>query len=431
MSPVDPAQRQIVHVDLDAFYASVEQRDDPRLRGRPVIVGGHARRGVVIAASYEVRPFGVRSAMSMAEALRRAPEALVIPPRFAAYAEASERVFEIFRTYTPLVEGLSLDEAFLDVSASGALFGRGAAIARQIRARIRDEVGLPASAGIAAVKFVAKIASDLAKPDGQLDVPWADTAAFLAPLPVGRLWGVGPKTEAVLHAAGLRTLGDVVARGEAALVSRLGPSGAHFAALARGDDVRAVEPEREAKSLGAEDTFEHDLRGVEALSPIIHGQALRVARRLRSAGLRARTVVLKLKTSDFQIHTRRTSVAEALDDGQALYRHALELLEAFELQRPVRLTGVSVTNLDHGPDQLPLLDTEHVRAKRLNVALDAIASRFGTAAVRPADLAEGDMADGPFDAVRSAMGVSRLDVDPAGSPGPGPARGPRGRDRRR
>ncbi len=400
--------RQIVHVDLDAFYASVEQRDDPRLAGQPVIVGGHARRGVVIAASYEVRPFGVRSAMSMAEAVRRAPDALIVPPRFEAYAEASARVFAIFREFTPLIEPLSLDEAFLDVTGSHALFGSGAQIAARIRERIRQETRLPASAGIAAVKFVAKIASDLAKPDGQLDVPEAETARFLATLPVARLWGVGPKTEAALHALELRTLGDIVRRGEPWMVSRLGPTGAHFHALASGVDPREVEAEREAKSVGAEDTFERDLRGTAALAPPIHAQALRVARRLRQAGIRGRTVVLKLKTTDFQVRSRRLSLADATDDGQAIYRHAMALLEGFALELPVRLTGVSVANLDHGPDQLPLLDVGGVKAKRLNLTLDAIAEKFGEAAVRPADLVERGLRDGPFDTVRSAMGASRM-----------------------
>ncbi|HMK72827.1 MAG TPA: DNA polymerase IV, partial [Myxococcaceae bacterium] len=199
----------ILHLDMDAFYASVEQRDDARLRGRPVIVGGNARRGVVLAASYEVRPSGVRSAMPMARALRLAPEAVVVPPRFAAYAEASEQVFAIFERYTPLVEPLSLDEAFLDVTGSRGLFGAPAAIATRIRGDIARELFLPCSAGIAAVKFVAKIASDLAKPNGQREVPADGTTAFLAPLPVGRLWGVGPKLEAVLHGLGLRTVADV------------------------------------------------------------------------------------------------------------------------------------------------------------------------------------------------------------------------------
>jgi len=201
----------IIHLDMDAFYASVEQRDFPDLRGKPVIVGGHPRRGVVLAASYEVRPFGVRSAMPMAVAMRKAPAAIVVPPRMAAYEEASEAVFAILSTVTPLIEPLSLDEAFLDVTASRKLFGGPAKIAAELRARIAAEVGLPSSAGIASVKFVAKIASDVAKPNGQLEVAPGEARAFLASLPVTRLWGVGPKTEAVLAKLGLRTIGQIAA----------------------------------------------------------------------------------------------------------------------------------------------------------------------------------------------------------------------------
>ena len=296
---------------MDAFYASVEQRDDPALRGRPVIVGGHARRGVVLAASYEVRPFGVRSAMPMARALALAPDAVVVPPRHDAYAEASARVFDILGSVTPLVEPLSLDEAFLDVTASRALFGAPAEVARRLRARIADEVGLPASAGIAGVKLVAKIASDMAKPNGQVEVPADGGAAFLAPLPVSRLWGVGPKSARTLATMGFETVGDIARHDPEALVRRLGPSGRALWEQANAIDPRPVIPDRDAKSIGAEDTFDEDLSGVEALAPRIHAQALRVARRLRHAGLRARTVQLKLKRADFTLVTRRATLDEA------------------------------------------------------------------------------------------------------------------------
>src|SRR6185437_6837526 len=231
-------RRTILHVDIDAFYASVEQRDDPALRGRPVLVGGRSRRGVVLAASYEARPSGARSAMPMAEALRRCPEAIVVPPRHDRYADVSADVFAIFRRYTPLVEGLSVDEAFLDVTASGALFGDGEAIARRIKREIRDEVGLTASAGVAPCKFAAKIASDLDKPDGLVIVP-DDVAAFLAPLPVERMWGVGPKTAPRLRDAGYATIGDLAAAEPSALATILGEAGAaHVGPLARGVDAR-------------------------------------------------------------------------------------------------------------------------------------------------------------------------------------------------
>jgi DNA polymerase-4 len=383
---------------MDAFYASVEQRDDPALRGRPVIVGGHAQRGVVLAASYEVRPFGVRSAMSMARALRLAPDAVVVPPRMRAYAEASERVFDILHSATPLVEGLSLDEAFLDVTASRRLLGSPAEIASMLRKRIADELSLPCSAGIADVKFIAKIASDLAKPNGQREVPPGTGAAFLAPLPIGRLWGVGPKTEARLKLLGFRTIGDLARAEPGALERRLGASGKHLAELAHGIDPRGVVPDREAKSVGAEETFDRDLEGAEALLPHLHGQALRVGRRLRRAGLRARGVQLKLKLADFTIVTRQATFDLATDDGQALYRAAAALLERHPPAMPVRLTGVSAQSLEPlEATQTSLLPTAPSPRDALNRAMDAINQRFGQKALTTADVADSDEEDDPRD----------------------------------
>jgi DNA polymerase IV len=410
--------RAILHVDMDAFYASVEQRDRPELRGQPVVVGGHPRRGVVLAASYEVRPFGVRSAIPMARALKLAPAAVVVSPRFAAYAEASEQVFAILERYTPLIEPLSLDEAFLDVTASQALFGTPAEIATRLRREIAAEVRLPASAGIASSKFVAKIASDLAKPDGQREVPPEKTREFLAALPVSRLWGVGPKLEERLHRLGLRLVGDLASRDEGWLAARLGDLGAHLAALARGEDDRPVIPDRSSKSIGAEDTFEEDVADLEVLKPRLHAQALRVARRLRKAELRTRVVQLKLKLDDFTLQTRRCTLDRPTDDGQELYRHALALLERAPLPRPVRLTGVSAQELDEvGEAQLGLFGEPPRRSDALNRALDAIAERFGRGAVAPADvlsLEEGE----PLDELRTQAGVSRLDLsgEPKRSP---------------
>jgi DNA polymerase IV len=388
-NPGEPAAappRAVIHLDMDAFYASVEQRDDPSLRARPVIVGGHPHRGVVLAASYEVRPFGVRSAMPMARALRLAPDAVVVRPRFDAYAAASARVFDILQSVTPLVEPLSLDEAFLDVTASRSLFGAPADIAARLRRRIADEVGLPASAGIAAVKLVAKIASDLAKPNGQLEVPPDGGAAFLAPLPVSRLWGIGPKSARQLEVLGLTTIGDLARLDPRSLEQRLGPGGRDLWERARAIDPRAVIPDREAKSIGAEETFDEDLTGLEALRPRIHGQALRVAHRLRRAGLRARTIQLKLKRADFTLVTRRTTLDEPTDDGQALYRQAAALL-AREPARPTRLTGVSAQNLvAAAAQQLGLFAPPPTHADTLNRALDAIADRFGPGAITTADI---------------------------------------------
>jgi len=390
---VSSGSRGIIHIDMDAFYASVEQRDDPALAGKPVIVGGHPTRGVVLAASYQVRPFGVRSAMSMVEALRRAPHAVVVRPRFSAYVAASEEIAAIFERFTPLVEPLSLDEAFLDVTASRALFGDPTTIASTIRAEIARRLRLPASAGIAAVKFVAKIASDGAKPNGQRAVSEAETKAFLAPLPIGRLWGVGRKTEATLKLHGLHTIGDLAAADPDRLERRF-PGTRPLWELSQGLDPREVIPDRAAKSIGAEDTFDEDLEA-GALAPHIHGQAERVARRLRRAGLKARVVQLKLKLSDFTLLTRRITLAEPTDDGPTVYRTARELLERAPPPQRLRLTGVAAHELQSAGAQLGLFAAAPSRSARLNAALDRIVERFGDDAVTTADLATREESDKP------------------------------------
>jgi DNA polymerase-4 len=392
-TPSNSPPRIILHLDMDAFYASVEQRDDPSLRGRPVIVGGDVRRGVVLAASYEVRPFGVRSAMPMARALRLAPGASVVHPRHDVYAEVSARVFEILESVTPLCEPLSLDEAFLDVTGSTRLYGSPADIAARLRGRIAAELGLPSSAGIAGVKLVAKIASDLAKPNGQLEVPPGGGAAFLAPLPVSRLWGVGPKTGKRLALLGIATVGDVARMTPEALEQRLGPGGRDLWEQAHALDPRPVIPDREAKSIGAEETFDEDLSGAEALRPHVHAQALRVAHRLRRAGLRARTIQLKLKASDFSLATRRATLDEPTDDGQTIYREAARLLDR-EPARPTRLSGVSAQNLvSAAAPQLGLFAPPPKPADALNRTLDAITARFGARAITTADVQAGDQGD--------------------------------------
>ncbi len=373
---------------MDAFYASVEQRDNPQLRGRPVIVGGHPQRGVVLAASYEVRPFGVKSAIPMARALKLAPQAVVVAPRFAVYAEASEAIHHIFERYTPLVEPLSLDEAFLDVTASLSLFGAPSQLCAKLRDDVRRELGLNASAGIASVKFVSKIASDLAKPNGQREVPAGSERAFLAPLPVSRLWGVGPKTEDTLKRLGLHTIGDVAGKELDWLARHLGSQAQHFFELSHGLDTREVVPDREAKSIGARDTFEEDLQGEEALKPRLHSQALRVARRMRRAGVKGRCVQLAIKYADFSSLTRQVTLEEATDDGQTLYRHAAALLAKVDFSQRVRLTGVSASDFAGAAPQLGLFETQAPPKKSasLNKALDAIASKYGNKAVLPADL---------------------------------------------
>jgi DNA polymerase-4 len=374
----------ILHVDMDAFYASVEQRDDPRLRGKPVAVGGAARRGVVCAASYEARKFGVRSAMPMGRALRLCPQLVVVPPDFSKYAAVSDQVFEIFNSFTPEVEGLSLDEAFLDVTRSQALLGAPIDQARGIKARIRARTQLTASVGIAEVKFAAKIASDLCKPDGLLEVPLGQVRDFLAPLPASRLWGVGPRTDEQLQRLGLRKIGEVARADPAYLEARLGSVGPWLHELANGIDPRRVEPDAEAKSVGAEETFDDDLEGEELL-PFIHEQALRVGARLRRAGVRARSVHLKVKYADFRVQTRQETLPAPTDDGTELYRIASRLLAKFE-KRPIRLTGVHAGDLGPGAPQLGLFDEDRKKRDRLNKSLDAIAEKFGSDAVLPAHL---------------------------------------------
>jgi DNA polymerase-4 len=317
--------RAILHVDMDAFYASVEQRDDPRLRGKPVAVGGASRRGVVCAASYEARPFGVRSAMPMARALRLCPQLVVVPPDFSKYSQVSDQVFGIFHGFTPEVEGLSLDEAFLDVTRSQTLLGTALQQGREIKARIRAQTRLTASVGIAEVKFAAKIASELCKPDGLLEVPRGQVSDFLAPLPASRLWGVGPRTDDQLQRLGLRKIGDVARADRLWLEAQLGSMGPWLHDLANGIDDREVEPDLEAKSIGAEETFEADLEG-EDLHPFIHEQALRVGARLRRATVKARSVHLKVKYADFRVVTRQETLPLPTDDSAEIYRTALRLL---------------------------------------------------------------------------------------------------------
>jgi DNA polymerase-4 len=351
----------------------------------------------VCAASYEARRFGVRSAMPTARARRLCPDGVFLPPRFERYAGLSERVFGIYGRYTPLVEPLSLDEAFLDVTRSRALHGEGPAIARAIKAAVRSECGLAVSAGLADVKLAAKIATDLGKPDGLVVVPPGGSAVFLAPLPVSRLWGVGQVTEEALRRIGIATIGDLAGTPEVALAAAIGATHAKgLRALARGDDPREVVPDEAARSIGAEETFGEDLRGAEALLPELLAQAARVGRRLRGAGLAGHVVTLKVKYADFTLVTRRVTLERPTDGDRAIYEAARGLLARVDLARPVRLTGISVSGFaalgERG--QLDLFDAgaarpspEDERRKALDAAVDALADRFGDGAVRPADLA--------------------------------------------
>lgn len=379
--------RVVIHFDMDAFFASVEQLDDPSLRGKPVLVGARSRRGVVAAASYEARPSGARSAMSMVEALRRCPQAVVVPPRRARYLEVSRQVFEVFGRYTPLVEGLSLDEAFLDVTGSRSLFGDGATIARRMKQDIRTEVGLTGSAGVAPNKFVAKIASDLNKPDGLTVVSAEDMAAFLAPLPLERMWRVGPKARVKLRDAGLRTIGDLARANVDTLERLLGSWGPTAQALARGQDDRPVVVGAPSKSLGSESTFERDLSTRDALLRPILEQSMQVADRLVAKGLWARVVTLKVKYGDHRIRTRQARLPRAVADTDAIFRAASGLLERLDdLAMGVRLTGVSVSELSHSPDEELFPDHDRLRRERLATATRALRERFGAAGLTRASL---------------------------------------------
>ncbi len=374
---------------MDAFFASVEEHDDPSLEGKPVVVGGEARRGVVCAASYEACKFGVRSAMSMAEALRRCPRAIVIPPRGDRYAAVSREVFAIFDEYTPLVEGLSIDEAFLDVTASQSLFGDGPTIARAIKDKIKAKTGLTASAGVAPCKFAAKIASDLEKPDG-LTVVGEDVAAFLAPLPIERMWGIGPKTAPTLRRLGYGTLGDLAKAKHEALERALGSWGGEIVELARGNDPRDVVPDRDAKSISAECTFDRDLRTREDIAKSLLAHASKVAERLTEEGISAGAVMVKLKYHDFTLLTRRMTLPEPASDTQTLHDVCLRLLDRFPLEDArIRLTGVAAQDLRGEVAQTALFpDAKAARRREVESTLLRAKGRFGASVITLATLLE-------------------------------------------
>jgi DNA polymerase IV len=372
---------------MDAFYASVEQRDRPETRGRPVIVGADPHgRGVVSAASYEARRFGVHSAMPIGRACRLCPEGVFLPVDMDKYAGVSREIMGVLVGFTPLVEPLSIDEAFLDVTASRALHGNGAAIAREIKAKIRARVSLGASVGVASNKFVAKVASDLRKPDGLVVVEPGREAGFLAPLPVSRLWGVGKVTGGALAAMGIRTIGQLALTPAAHLEARFGKHGPDLLALARGLDDRDVEADAAPKSMGAEETFEADTREVDLLRSTLRAQSERVGRELRAEGYAGRTVTLKLRFADFSTITRAHS-DDPTQDGLAIFRRVESLLARVRLVQAVRLIGLSVSGLGPaGTGQLSLLGPDVLRRERLARAVDRIATRFGENTVRPATL---------------------------------------------
>jgi len=409
--PTTGPARCILHADMDAFYAAVEQRDRPELRGRPLAVGGDGPRGVVAAASYEARRFGVRSAMPGFEARRLCPELIFLRGDMAKYARESRRIFAIFASFSPGVEGLSLDEAFLDLTGTRRLLGPPAEVGARLRARVREETGLAVSVGIGPVKMVAKIASAAAKPDGLLEVVPEAVADFLAPLPVRRLWGVGPVTEARLLERGFRTVGDLACAEPARLRAALGETGERLARLARGEDVREVESGARAISYSEENTFATDVTGREQLGATIATHAESVARRLRRDGVRGRTIILKWRDArpsgagprgGYALHTRQTTLARATDDGAEVTREARRLLAECGPEGAVRLIGVGVSGLDDEPArQLSLFAAGPAAGRRgpapagaradeeaqaLNRAVDALNDRFGPGTVARAGL---------------------------------------------
>ncbi len=384
------APRVILHADMDAFYASIEQRDQPELCGRPVLVGGTGSRGVISAASYEARRFGVHSAMPTAQARQLCPHGVFLRGDMQKYAAVSRQVFRIFRRFSPRVEGISLDEAFLDLTGTERLLGAPVRVGEDLRAAVRAEVDLAVSVGIAPNKMTAKIASDEAKPDGLLEVPPEGVRAFLDPLPVGRVWGIGPVAAQQLREQGILTIGDLARVDPEQLERRLGSLGSSASSLARGIDSRHVEPAREAVSYSEENTFSDDVSDRSRLEATILDHAESVARRLRRDRVVARTVVLKVKLArrrragryGYPVLTRRCTLREPTDDGAVMAREARALLGRMP-QEPVRLVGVGVTNLRGAQwSQLGLFDAPEVRrSDRLNRALDEIVDRFGPRAV--------------------------------------------------
>jgi DNA polymerase-4 len=383
--------RIIIHLDMDAFYAAVEVLDNPKLQGRPVIVGGGSRRGVVSSASYEARQFGIHSAQPIATAMRLCPHGIFLPVRMSRYREVSEKIREIFSRFTPLVEPLSIDEAFLDITGSTRLFGEPAEIARKIKERVVAETGLTVSAGVAPSKFVAKIASDLEKPDGLTVVQPGKVKDFLDPLPIEKLWGVGRATRNTLLLLGVGTIGDLSRLPRDLLLRRLGKAGLQLHLLANGVDPREVELEREAKSIGREETYLEDIRDRGVARRELLSLATRVSRRLRRCGLAGRTVNLKVKYNDFTQITRSVTLPEATDDGRDIFQSCCDLLGRTEVgKRPVRLLGISISQLilpDENRQLALFTGTETPKKrKRLNRALDVISERFGDDAIVPGRL---------------------------------------------
>lgn len=385
--------RTILHVDMDAFYTSVEQRDHPEYQGKPVVVGADPKagkgRGVVAAASYEARAFGVHSAMPISRAYRLCPQAVYLRGNMQKYSDVSHEIMAILERYTDLVEQISIDEAFLDATGSVSLFGTGVELAREIKNRIRELQHLTASVGVAPNKFLAKVASDLEKPDGLVVVEAGTEEAFLRPLPVERLWGVGPRMAEALHKLGLYKIGDIARFTPEELAERFGKHGEHLSRLARGIDDRRVISEHEPKSIGHETTFSQDVEDYGVVRSRLLELAEAVARRLRKHGFEAQVVTLKFRDEDFVTETRAQTLAGPTEDAEVLYSTALELLGRIELKgRKVRLIGISasrLTSVDARPKQLQLFAGEE-KKRRLMRTLDTLNERFGESSFKRASL---------------------------------------------
>jgi DNA polymerase-4 len=377
--------RTIFHVDMDAFFASVEQLDDPALRGLPVLVGGGGNRGVVTAASYEARVFGCRSAQPMAVARRLCPQAKIVPTRFARYREISQKMFAIFDQYSPLVEPLSIDEAFLDLTGISRSAGGAEETARRLKQQIKTELCLTASVGVAPNKFLAKLASDLQKPDGLVVIPTDQIESILGPLPVGKLWGIGPVTAEKLNRIGIHRIGDLRHRSGDDLQRLLGRDAQRLIRLANGQDDRPVVPDRQAKSIGQENTFGVDVTDRDEVRRALFEHVEHVGRRLRQHGLFARSVSLKIRYGEFETITRSTTFNEATCSTQELWTAAAALFDAWATGafRPVRLIGMTAGQLSTGPGQLALFpDPKNERQKKVDTIADQITARFGSGAIR-------------------------------------------------
>lgn len=386
--------RQIIHLDMDAFFAAIEQHDNPDYRGKPVIVGGDPRsRGVVSTCSYEARKFGVRSAMPLREAARLCPHGIFVPGRMRRYQEVSEQVMAILREYTPLVEQISIDEAFMDVTGCQALFGPAEAIARNVVDRIRQNLGLSASVGIAPNKFLAKLASDLQKPAGFVVLTPENFQTVLDPLPVKRLWGVGPQTEKELLRMGIETISQLRRLPVDYLCKNLGELGRQLYQLANGIDGRPVMPPEEAKSVGHEVTFQEDNSDEEFLASVLLALADRVARRLRQAGLKGRTVTVKIRNADFKTITRSRTLIVPTDFEEEIYQNALELAEEAKWGHgPVRLLGVSISNFtgEEGAQLTLFPETNRSELAELHRAVDRLRDRFGEGIITRGSLIKRD-----------------------------------------